>query len=144
VHRKTTLYIDIDDTIIAEVLPRSVRDLRPCVITHLTVLAQLYDCCWLTSWPWSPDDAPPGAMCVQTLMRGLYAHRINETFRYADWDRDHPGGKAGFVHEEFIDTRSNPVYYHLPFSLLMKQLHEQFLAHRRGTFPLQRPRKEIS
>ena len=97
VHRKTTLYIDIDDTIIAEVLPRSVRDLRPCVITHLTVLAQLYDCCWLTSWPWSPDDAPPGAMCVQTLMRGLYAHRINETFRYADWDRDHPGGKAGFV-----------------------------------------------
>jgi len=96
-YRKTTLYIDIDDTILAEVLPGSVRDLRPCVITHLTVLAQLYDCCWLTSWPWSPDDAPPGTMCVQTLMRALYAHRINETFRYAKWDPDHPNGKAGFV-----------------------------------------------
>lgn len=36
-------------------------------------------------------------MCVQTLMRSLYGHRINETFRYADWDRDHPDGKAGFV-----------------------------------------------
>ena len=44
-YRKTTLYIDIDDTIIAEVLPGAGRDLRPCVITHLTVLAQLYDCC---------------------------------------------------------------------------------------------------
>ena len=32
-----------------------------------------------------------------TLMRSLYGSRINETFRYADWDRDHPDGKAGFV-----------------------------------------------
>jgi len=96
-YRKTTLYIDIDDTILAEVLPGSGRDLRPCVITHLTVLAQLYDCCWLTSWPYSPADAEPSGMCVQTLMRALYAHRINETFRYATWDHDHPDGKAGFV-----------------------------------------------
>ncbi|HTM18100.1 MAG TPA: hypothetical protein VL135_14400 [Terracidiphilus sp.] len=96
-YRKTTLYIDIDDTIIAEVIPGSGRDLRPCVITHLTVLGQLYDCCWLTSWPYSPADAPPSGMSVQTLMRALYAHGINETFRYAHWDREHPDGKAGFI-----------------------------------------------
>src|SRR3569833_3662821 len=89
-YRKTTLYIDIDDTIIAEVLPGSGRDLRPCVISHLTVLGQLYDCCWLTSWPYSPAAAGTSGMCVQTLMRTLYAHRINETFRYANWDLDHP------------------------------------------------------
>ena len=96
-YRKTTLYIDIDDTIIAHVLPGSSRDLRPCVITHLWVLAQLFDCCWLTSWPYSPSDASSNGMCVQTLMRALYAHRINDTFRYAPWDHDHPDGKAGFV-----------------------------------------------
>ncbi len=94
--RKTTLYIDVDDTIIAQILPGSGFDLRPCVITHLTVLARMYDCCWLTSWPYT-DTAPPGCMSVSTLMRGLYASRINESFRYADWDRDHPDGKAGFV-----------------------------------------------
>lgn len=94
---RTTLYLDIDDTIIAQVLPGSGFDLRPCVITQLTVLGRLYDCCWLTSWPWSPASADESAVCVQTLMRSLYGHRINETFRYADWDRDHPNGKAGFV-----------------------------------------------
>lgn len=96
-HRKTTVYIDIDDTIIAENLPGSVRDLRPFVITQLTALGQLYDCCWLTTWPYSLADAAPDGMCVQTLMHALYAHRINESFRYANWDHDHPDGKAGFV-----------------------------------------------
>lgn len=95
--RNTTLYLDIDDTIIAQVLPGSGFDLRPCVITHLTVLGRLYDCCWLTSWPYSPEDAPESGMCVQTLMRSVYGHRINDGFRYARWDREHPHGKAGFV-----------------------------------------------
>lgn len=39
--RKTTLYIDIDDTLIAQVLPGSGYDLRPCVITQLTVLGRM-------------------------------------------------------------------------------------------------------
>lgn len=95
--RKTTLYIDLDDTILAQVLPGSGFDLRTGVITQLTVLGRLYDCCWLTSWHYTPATAPDDVMCVQTLMRSLYGHRINETFRYADWDRDHPDGKAGFV-----------------------------------------------
>lgn len=95
--RKTTLYIDIDDTIIAQVLPGSAFDLRPCVITHLTVLGRMFDCCWLTSWPYSDPAAPGTAASVATLMRCLYGSRINETFRYAEWDRDHPDGKAGYV-----------------------------------------------
>lgn len=107
--RKTTLYIDIDDTIIAEVLPGSGRDLRPWVITHLTVLGQLFDCCWLTSWPYSPADTPPNGMCVQTLMHALYAYRINEIFRYANWEREHPDGKAGFV----LDSKQPEDWYWL-------------------------------
>jgi hypothetical protein len=94
---RSTLYVDIDDTIIAQVLPGSGFDLRPCVITQLTVLGRLFDCCWLTSWPYSPGVSPQSGMCVQTLIRSLYGHQINETFRYADWDRDDPDGKAGFV-----------------------------------------------
>jgi hypothetical protein len=96
VQRKTTVYIDIDDTIIAQILPGSGFDLRPCVITHLTVLGRMYDCCWLTSWPYR-DAAPGIGMSISTLMRGIYGIGINESFRYADWDREHPDGKAGFV-----------------------------------------------
>lgn len=95
--RNTTLYLDIDDTIFAQVLPGSAFDLRPCVITQLIILGRLFDCCWLTSWPHSPGATPETEMCVQTLMRALYGHRVNDTFRYADWDHDHPDGKAGFV-----------------------------------------------
>ncbi len=58
VQRKTTLYIDIDDTIIAQILPGSGFDLRPCVMTQLTVLGRMYDCCWLTSWPYNDLAAP--------------------------------------------------------------------------------------
>lgn len=95
--RRTTLYIDIDDTIIAQVLPGAGFDLRPGAITHLTVLGRLYDCCWLTSWPYSLAQTGESPICVQTLMCSLYGHRINETFRYANWDHDHPDGKAGFI-----------------------------------------------
>src|SRR3569833_3311694 len=97
VYRKTTLYIDFDDTIFAEVLPGSGRDLRPCVITHLTVLGQLSDCCWLTSWPYSPPDSTPSGTCVKIHMQAHYGNRINETIRYANRDHDHLDGKAGCV-----------------------------------------------
>lgn len=98
--RKTTLYIDIDDTIIAQVLPGSGFDLRPCVMTQLAVLARMYDCCWLTTWPYT-EPRSPGArhdpMSVVTMMRCLYGTDINEQFRYAEWDRNHDDGKAEFV-----------------------------------------------
>jgi hypothetical protein len=97
VQRKTTLYIDIDDTILAQILPGSGFDLRPCVITQLTVLGRIYDCCWLTSWPYIDPAAPSTGVSVANLVRNLYGASINETFRYAEWDRDHPDGKAGFL-----------------------------------------------
>jgi hypothetical protein len=96
VQRKITLYIDIDDTIIAQVLAGSGFDLRPLVITQLTVLGRMYDCCWITSWPYI-DPATPGSVSVSTLISSLYGAGINQTFRYAEWDRDHPDGKAGFI-----------------------------------------------
>jgi hypothetical protein len=98
--RKTTLYIDIDDTIIAQVLPGSGFDLRPCAITQLKVLSRMYDCCWLTMWPYKEPIRPESyaeGISVVTMMSCLYATQVNETFRYAEWDRDHEQGKAEFV-----------------------------------------------
>lgn len=98
--RKTTLYIDIDDTIIAQVLPGSGFDLRPCIVTQLKVLGRMYDCCWLTMWPYT-ELIRPGSyhdgVSIVTMMNCLYGHQINDTFRYAEWDRDHELGKAEFV-----------------------------------------------
>jgi hypothetical protein len=57
----------------------------------------MYDCCWLTSWPYTDSATPGTGISVATLIRSLYGASINQAFRYADWDRDHPDGKAGFV-----------------------------------------------
>ena len=103
VSKMTTLYIDIDDTIIAQVLPGSGYDLRPCVMTQLAVLGRIYDCCWLTSWQYTETHGPlvrRAGVSVMTLMRCLYGELVNATFRCADWDRDHPDGKAGYVLRE--------------------------------------------
>ena len=103
--RKTTLYIDIDDTIIAKVLPGSGFDLRPCVMTHLTVLSRMYDCCWLTMWPYTGPKRPRSCqdrMSIVTMMRCLYGIQVNDSFRCAEWDRDHEQGKAEFVLREDV------------------------------------------
>lgn len=97
---KATLYIDIDDTIIARVLPGSGFDLRPCVMTQLAVLGRMYDCCWLTTWPYTEPRRPKtrhDRMSIVTMMRCLYGTEISERYRYAEWDRDHDDGKAEFV-----------------------------------------------
>jgi hypothetical protein len=98
--RKTTLYIDIDETIIAKVWPGSGFDLRPGVMTQLTVLGRMYDCCWLTAWP-HKEPKNPGMFhdptSIVTMMMCLYGTEINERYRYAEWDRDHDDGKAEFV-----------------------------------------------
>ncbi|SRR6266567_2466823 len=100
---RTTLYIDIDDTIIAQILPGAGFDLRPCAMTQLAVLGRMYDCCWLTTWPYTEPTRPrsrEARMSVVTLMRCLYGTRVNDTFRYAEWDREHPDGKAAFILRE--------------------------------------------
>jgi hypothetical protein len=114
--RKTTLYIDIDDTIIAKVLPGSGFDLRPCVITHLTVLSRMYDCCWLTMWPYAEPTRPRSCqdrMSIVTMMRCLYGIQVNDSFRCAEWDRDHKQGKAEFVLREDVPKDSGRTFVSL-------------------------------
>jgi hypothetical protein len=101
--RKSTLYIDIDDTIVAQVLPGSGFDLRPCMISQLKVLGRMYDCCWLTMWPYKEPiraGSYQDGMSIVSMMSCLYGAQINETFRYGEWDRDHDLGKAEFVLRE--------------------------------------------
>ena len=78
---KPTLYIDIDDTIITQVLPGSGFDLRPCVMTHLRVLSRMYDCCWPTMWPYTEPKRPRSChdrMSIVTMMRCLYGTQVND------------------------------------------------------------------
>jgi hypothetical protein len=39
-------------------------------------------------------------MSIVTMMRCLYGTQVNDTFRCAEWDRDHEQGKAEFVLRE--------------------------------------------
>src|SRR5208337_4278650 len=52
--KRPTLYIDIDDTIIACIWDGSGFDLRPNIMTQLRVLKELYNVRWLTYWPEEP------------------------------------------------------------------------------------------
>ena len=72
-------------------------------ITQLTVLSRMYDCCWLTSWPYAEPKRPKSVrdrMSIVTMMTCLYGTDINERFRCAEWDRNHEQGKAEFVLRE--------------------------------------------
>jgi hypothetical protein len=123
---KATLYIDIDDTIIAQILPGSGFDLRPCVMTQLTVLGRMYDCCWLTTWPYTEPRRPKARhdrMSIVTMMRCLYGTEINERYRYAEWNRDHDDGKA-----EFVLRPGAPTNWYWLENPLFKSEHEALVA----------------
>lgn len=47
---RPTLYIDIDDTILAQCFPLFGFDLRPGVISQIGILSKLFDTYWLTHW----------------------------------------------------------------------------------------------
>lgn len=85
---KPTLYIDIDDTIIANCCKGSGFDMRPSVVTQLVVLSRLFNCVWLTCWKQER---------ITELFRLLYGTYINKNFRYANWDHNHIQRKAGYV-----------------------------------------------
>lgn len=85
---KATLYVDVDDTIIAQTYKASGFDLRPGVLTQLRILGRLFDCVWLTCWPRKD---------IYALIRGLYGIRINKEFKYGDWPHGHAWRKAGYV-----------------------------------------------
>ena len=97
---KTTLYIDVEDTIFAQVLPDSGFDLRPCIISQLKVLGRMYDCCWLTMWRYKEpiqSGSYQDGISIVSMISCLYGRQINETFRYVEWNQDHDQGKAEFV-----------------------------------------------
>jgi len=88
------LYIDIDDTIMGRYRQHTFLELRPGVISQLRVLAKLFDCYWLTCWPW---ENPPSNMDIQTLLRVLYAHDLVKDIKYMNWGHGDPDEKAGAV-----------------------------------------------
>jgi hypothetical protein len=73
---QSTLYIDVDDTIIANCWDRSGFDLRPSVMTQLRVLKELFHVRWLTCWP---ED------CLQQLFKDLYGQDIWRDTQYENW-----------------------------------------------------------
>ena len=132
---KATLYIDIDDTIIAQILPGSGFDLRPCVMTQLTVLGRMYDCCWLTTWPYTEPRRPKARhdrMSIVTMMRCLYGTEINGRYRYAEWNRDHDDGKAEFVLRPGAPTNwywlENPLFKSEQEALVTAGLLERYIC----------------
>lgn len=85
---KPGLYIDVDDTLIAECFVGSGFDLRPGVITQLRVLSRLFDCHWLTHW----DQER-----LETLLYVLYAGHLARDIKYADWRAVSEDDKAPYV-----------------------------------------------
>ena len=85
---KPILYVDIDDTLIAQCHLGSGFDMRPGVFTQLRILSRLFKCTWLTCW-----DRPR----ITEMVRLLYGIQINKEFLYADWGHGHPQRKAGYV-----------------------------------------------
>ncbi len=88
---KPRLYIDIDDTIMGRYYPSTFLELRPGVIGQLGVLSKLFDCRWLTCWPWENEKGQD----IKSLLRVLYAHDLINGIPYQRWT--YPGGKTGAV-----------------------------------------------
>jgi len=74
--KRQTLYIDVDDTIIANCWDRSGFDLRPNIMTQLRVLKELFNVRWLTCWPY--DD-------LELLFKSLYGQDIWRDTEYCAW-----------------------------------------------------------
>ncbi len=84
---KTKLFLDVDDTLISECFPIG-YDLRPGVITQLTILGKLFDCYWLTHR--SEED-------LIVTFDGLFANRMMRSFQYANWREVNNKDKAPYV-----------------------------------------------
>lgn len=86
------LYVDIDDTILGRMFRDTFLDLRPGVMTQLTVLSRLFDLYWLTCWPWENERS---GMCLKNLLTNLYGYKLIEKTTYMKWT--YPGDKVGSV-----------------------------------------------
>lgn len=86
----TKLFIDVDDTILAQCLGHS-YDLRPAVITQLSILSQLFNCYWATHW--NKAD-------LYSMLASVSANHKVFNIHYLDWRKVDPTNKApGIVGE---------------------------------------------
>jgi hypothetical protein len=74
--KRPTVFIDVDDTIIARIWDDSGFDLRPNVMTQLRVLKELYNVRWLTCWGPEP---------LKKLIDNLYGQDIWRDTEYCAW-----------------------------------------------------------
>lgn len=85
---KTILYIDVDDTILADCFGNDQMNLRPGVVTQISVLSRLFDCKWLTHW--SSED-------LREMWFLLFASRLEHNIGYANWRTVSKTDKASYV-----------------------------------------------
>jgi len=96
--RRSRLYIDIDDTILARYLPTTFLEPRPAIVSQLRTLSRLFYCYWLTCWPWNQDRGAD----VKSLMRSFYAVDLLKDIQYMGWSLGHPDRKAGAVLDPMV------------------------------------------
>ncbi len=84
--KRPTVYVDIDDTIIACIWDGSGFDLRPNIMTQLRVLKELYNVRWLTCWPYEP---------LEQFFHSLYGQDIWRDTVYEDWNKQLESGVWG-------------------------------------------------
>lgn len=106
---KATLYLDVDDCIIANCHKGSGFDMRPGVLTQLRVLTRLFDCVWLTCWPRER---------IFELLRLLYGASINKDLGYANWGPGDEYRKASYV----LDPKRNQNFWWLEDPLCREEM----------------------
>lgn len=82
--KKGILYLDVDDTIIAENFVGSGHDLRPWVMTQIRVLTELFDVRWLTC---------VSEESLEEMFKRLYAYRYFKNTTYCHWRNRPTSGK---------------------------------------------------
>jgi hypothetical protein len=85
---KTILYIDVDDTLISNCTGYT-YDLRPGVVTQISLLTKLFQCKWLTHW---------NKKALAEMWDLLYAYQLRD-IDYADWKNINRIDKAVYVIE---------------------------------------------
>lgn len=81
---RPTLYIDLDDTILAQCLGKG-YDLRPGVLTQIDILSRMFSCYWLTHWQERE---------LRELLYILYAGSRLRGIQYLNWRRNNTTNKA--------------------------------------------------
>ena len=85
---RAKLFVDIDDTLLADCFGQGIFDLRPGVITQLNVLSRMFDCHWLTHW--QEEE-------VYDLWDLLHANRLVDKIEYANWRMVNKNNKEDYI-----------------------------------------------